>query len=113
MRSPFPIWVHELTSCIVNKNSVSGKSSLSVLGKSKRRFQHGGVSPQLQGRRIRLKNTISIMTITNGGDGDRGGGNRDKIDDDGCRDGDGDRDRGRGLGYGLLAVFGWCIMWGW
>ncbi|CAN1836165.1 hypothetical protein LINPERHAP1_LOCUS34661 [Linum perenne] len=38
MRSPFPIWVHKLTSCIVNKNSVSGKSSLSVLGKSKRRF---------------------------------------------------------------------------
>ncbi|CAN1233949.1 hypothetical protein LINPERPRIM_LOCUS4060 [Linum perenne] len=39
MRSPFPIWVHELASCIVNKNSISGKSSLSVLGKSKRRFQ--------------------------------------------------------------------------
>ncbi|CAN1797673.1 hypothetical protein LINPERHAP1_LOCUS21370 [Linum perenne] len=43
MRSPFPIWVHELMSCIVNKNSVSGKSSLSVLGKSKRRFQHDGI----------------------------------------------------------------------
>ncbi|CAN1177017.1 hypothetical protein LINPERHAP1_LOCUS4954, partial [Linum perenne] len=51
MRSPFPIWVHELTSCIVNKNSVSGKSSLSVLGKSKRRFQHSIVKAGALDRR--------------------------------------------------------------
>ncbi|CAN1168387.1 hypothetical protein LINPERHAP2_LOCUS27791 [Linum perenne] len=40
-----------------------------------------------------------------------GGGNRDKIHGGGG--GDGDRGGGESLGYGLLAVFGWCIMWGW
>ncbi|CAN1193214.1 Zinc finger MYM-type protein 1 [Linum perenne] len=39
-------------SCIVNKNSLLGKSSLSVLGKSKRRFQHLG---------HRIQNEIKLL----------------------------------------------------